>query len=115
MFFFIPSVFFGFSLYVNIWLMLCLVIGPVLFGRPSYGGRGVTNRQFLVQRNEGSHRSDSVEILIGCLFYVFLVLLFIFLGMWIRRRTLIRRKSMEWEERQRRLQDVERARYSHGL
>ncbi|KAH8145897.1 uncharacterized protein LAJ45_10039 [Morchella importuna] len=89
--------------------------GPVLFGRPSYGGRGVTNRQFLVQRNEGSHRSDSVEILIGCLFYVFLVLLFIFLGMWIRRRTLIRRKSMEWEERQRRLQDVERARYSHGL
>lgn len=98
--------------FVNVFVWFYIYIGPVLFGRPSYGGRGIANRQFLVQRDEGSRTpSDSAQILSGCFLYVFLVLLFIFLGMRIRRRTLIRRKSMECEEREQRLRDIERSQF----
>jgi hypothetical protein len=93
-----------------IWYGFGCVVGPVLFGRPSYGGRGVSNSQFLVQR-DGEAQTGGRNILCDCFASVILVLIFLSLGVWFRRRRSMRRKVEEQQQLQQRNRDIERAQF----
>ncbi|KAI5840541.1 hypothetical protein DFP73DRAFT_633894 [Morchella snyderi] len=90
--------------------------GPVLFGRPSYGARGIANRQFLVQRDVDAVTAAAGgggQFLLVYVVYMVLSIVLVCIALWACRRRMVARRARPKRggEHQRTAQSVERARF----